>query len=289
MEKRETIRTMVRGTYDLQKLRIQMGNRIVANFRAKMGQAPGEKTETLDDDKLMLLAELKARYKRLTDGVATFPRQATFTGDDLISDYSELCLLRHYLTIERSEVEHFRDFEKALREFPVWTQFMEGVRGVGPAIAGVIISEIDIAKCKYASSIWAYAGLDVAADGRGRSRRKEHLVEREFTDKDGKPATRQGVTFNPFLKTKLIGVLGPSFVKQPADRCPYRGVYDNYKHRLETDPKHADKSKGHRHNMAVRYMVKRFLADLYAAWRTLEGLPVQPEYHEAKQGHTHAA
>jgi hypothetical protein len=41
--------------------------------------------------------------------------------------------------------------------------------------------------------------------------------------------------------------------------------------------------------MALRYMVKRFLCDLYANWRKLEGLPVESEYHEGKLGHKHAA
>ncbi len=33
------------------------------------------------------------------------------------------------------------------------------------------------------------------------------------TDKDGKPAQRKSITFNPFLKSKLIGVLGSSFLR----------------------------------------------------------------------------
>ena len=41
------------------------------------------------------------------------------------------------------------------------------------------------------------------------------------------------------------------------------------------------------HNMAVRYAVKRFLADLYVAWRTLEGLPVATEYSVGKLGIVH--
>jgi len=41
--------------------------------------------------------------------------------------------------------------------------------------------------------------------------------------------------------------------------------------------------------MAIRFMVKRFLVDLYFAWRTLDGLPVEPEYQESKLGHKHAA
>jgi hypothetical protein len=50
-----------------------------------------------------------------------------------------------------------------------------------------------------------------------------------------------------------------------------------------------EKSKGQRHNMAMRYMVKMFLIDLYTKWRTLEGLPVSVPYSEAKLGIKHAA
>ena len=31
------LRTLVRGIYDIQKLRIQMGNRLVSNFKVKLG------------------------------------------------------------------------------------------------------------------------------------------------------------------------------------------------------------------------------------------------------------
>jgi hypothetical protein len=34
-------------------------------------------------------------------------------------------------------------------------------------------------------------------------------------------------------------------------------------------------------------MIKRFLVDLYKAWRPLEGLPVAPEYGEGKLGIIH--
>ena len=39
--------------------------------------------------------------------------------------------------------------------------------------------------------------------------------------------------------------------------------------------------------MAIRYMIKQFLADLYNAWRPLEGLEVAPTYAEAKLGIKH--
>lgn len=281
------IRTMVRGAYDIQKLRIQMGNRIVGNFKAKLGQEPGASEDDLGDDETNILKTLRERFKKITDGIKTFPRQASFKGDELINDFTELCLIAQYVDLENEEARHFSRLGSILRDYPIFVQFLDKVKGIGPAMAGVIVSEIDISKAQYPSSLWAYAGLDVASDGAGRSRKKEHLVERAYVDKEGKEAKRVGITFNPFLKTKLTGVLASSFLRAGNER--YSKLYGDYKHRLESHEKHKDKSKGHRHNMAMRYMIKRFLADLYVEWRTLEGLEVVPDYHEGKLGHRHAA
>ncbi len=373
----QNLKTIVRGAYDIQKLRIQMGNRIVGNFKAKLGQDAGEKEETLDEDAKQILDNLRTAFKKLTDGVSTFPKQKTFKGEGVISSFTELCLVAQYVGLEKHEKEHFKRLGQILREYPVFTGFLDDVNGVGPAMAGVIVSEIDISKAIYASSLWAYAGLDSVskwiwqrtsvikanlaaekpslvveteldaleaderciipdgeivlrgvadgacdrepqdgkyADARnecivkirrdgyefdclyrqfhcgGRSRRKEHLRDVEYKDKDGKTQTKKGITFNPFLKTKLTGVLGPSFLK--VKESPYKDVYYDYKHRLESHPKYGletDTSKGRRHNMAIRYAVKRFLVDLYVAWRTIEGLPVAEEYSKSKLGIEHAA
>tara|TARA_R110002020_G_scaffold24130_1_gene79673 strand:- start:1235 stop:2101 length:867 start_codon:yes stop_codon:yes gene_type:complete len=281
------LKTIVRGAYDIQKNRIQTGNRLVANFKAKLGQAPSEKEDTIDKEGQQVLLNLRRSHKLLTEGVAVFPRQATFKGDEVISNYTELCLVDNYLELEEQEKNHFRRLGHILKEYPVYNSFLHGVTGVGPAMAGVMISEIDITKAEYPSSLHKYAGLDVAPDGQGRSRKKEHLEDTEYTDKDGEVQIKKGITFNPFLKTKLVGVLGSSFIKQSPDKCVYRKIYDDYKHRLENMDAHKEKSKGHRHNMAVRYMVKMFLIDLYNAWRPLEGLPVAPTYSEAKLGKVH--
>ena len=281
------IRTMVRGAYDIQKLRIQMGNRIVGNFKAKLGQEPGESEEELGAEETKVLKLLRERYRKITDGVKTFPRQSTFKGDEVISDYTELCLLAQYVDLESEEARHFSRLGAILRDYPIFTEFLDKVKGIGPAMAGVIVSEIDITRAKYPSSLWAYAGLDVASDGKGRSRKKEHLVERDYTDKDGNPAKRVGITFNPFLKTKLTGVLASSFLRSGNEQ--YVKIYNDYKNRLVNHEAHKEKTKGHRHNMAMRYMIKQFLVDLYRVWRALEGLEVAPDYNEAKLGHRHAA
>ena len=124
-------------------------------------------------------------------------------------------------------------------------------------------------------------GLDVAGDGKGRTRKQEHLVDREYKDKNGNDATRKSITYNPFAKTKLMGVLAGSFL-----RCasPYAQVYKDYKQRLEHHPAHKEKTVAHRHQMAMRYMAKRFLVDLHAKWRALEGLEVTQEYAVRKLG-----
>ena len=241
------IKTMVRGAYDIQKLRIQMGNRIVANWKAKLGQAPSATEETLEEAEKTLLVQLRESFKKLADGVATLPRQSTFKGDELISTYTELVLIDQYLGLEQQETTQFKRLGNVLKDFSIYNEFLVNVYGVGPAMAGVIVSEINIHAAEYPSSLWKYAGLDVASDGQGRSRRKEHQEEATYLDKEKKEQTKMGITFNPFLKTKLVGVLGSSFIKQSAAKCPYRKIYDDYKHRLEHSPAHAEKSKGHRH------------------------------------------
>jgi len=135
------------------------------------------------------------------------------------------------------------------------------------------------------SSLWKYAGLDVAQDGKGRSKRKEHLIEVEYENAKGEQATKMSITYNPWLKTKLLGVLGASFLRAGDNK--YSQIYRDYKHRLENHKNHKEKTPGHRHRMAIRYMVKQFLADLYVEWRTMEGLPVSDPYHEAVLGHVH--
>lgn len=282
------LRIMTRSMYDLQKLRIETGNRIVAEWRNRLGQNPGEKTiESIDEAGQKLINALTSDYNRLTDGVVKLPTIKKFQPGKLIDSYALFMMVDTYNRLLNDESQLLKSIHKVVEQFPIWTQHLADVRGCGPLMAGVILSEIDIHKAKYPSSLWKFSGLDVAKDGRGRGRYKEHLTDSEYVDTHGEVQTKKGITFSPFLKTKLVGVLGSSFIKQPADKCKYRKIYDDYKHRLENNPNHTEKTKGHRHNMAVRYTVKMFLMDLHHAWRTLEGLSVPAPYHEAKLGLTH--
>ena len=278
------VRTVVRSAYDMQKMRMMFGLRIVNDFKARLGQEPSKKEDDLSPEAQKILKAMRAANERITDGVAKLPNtEDVYGGMPLIETKAQRLLVQQYDTMLGHEDAMFKELEKVLREFPIYTEYLKPeVKGCGPRIAGLLIGELDINK-PYPSCFHKYAGLDVGPDGRGRSRRKEHLVDVEYTDKDGKVATRKGITYNPQLKTQMWK-LAKSFVMAGGH---YREIYDAYKHRIETDPRHAEKTKGHRNNMALRYVAKMFLTDLHVRWREIAGLPVSKSYHEGKQGHVH--
>ena len=79
---------------------------------------------------------------------------------------------------KRAETKASNAIQANLDGIPIWDEFLSQVPGCGPRIAGNLIASIDISKARYASSLWKLCGYDVAQDGRGRSRRKEHLVDK---------------------------------------------------------------------------------------------------------------
>jgi hypothetical protein len=170
------------------------------------------------------------------------------------------------------EEELFKDIAKTVKLHPLWKNFLKGVKGCGESIGAVIITEFDINKAPTVSNLWSFSGL---APGKDRK------------------VKGQKCPYNQFLRAKLCGVLGSSFLKC---NSPYRIYYDDMKHRLESsdwgtaskNPTDKNRPKaGHQHKAATRYMIKMFLKDLYVAWRTLEGLPVREPYQEQYLGHQH--
>lgn len=264
------LKRAVRFFYDLQKLRIQAGNR-----------------NTAQDQPAILDEEDKE-----------------FIG--LISDKTK-------------EVEKLalNQVAKLLKGIPIYERFLKDVRGIGPTMAGVIISEISIEKAQTVSGLWAWCGLAVRDGVADRLKRGEKA------------------RYNPFLKSKIVRVAAECLIKSKSE---YTRFYYDYKHRKatmrvpvcmachgagvarETKKKIIDsegksveitdpnapkagskcrncngtgkdapwgKSDLHRHNAAMRYMMKMFLIDLYLKWRALEGLPVSEPYAAAKLGIRH--
>ena len=295
----DMLKSMLKGMYDIQKLRMAMGNRICANFYYKLGFKPGEKIVAfkLEKEAGKILKQLESEYKKITDGIASLRRSNVMKflsekDGGLISSMVEYALIENYMILRVQESQLAKEIGLFIDRFPIWTEYLKDVKGCGPVMTAVLLCTVDIHKCRYASSLEKYAGVDVVLIqkddgeivGEGRSRRAHHLVDREYIDKDGNLATRRSITYNPFLKTKLMGVLaGSLFIHNPE----YKEIYLGYYNRISNSPKHQDKKKGHLVNMAKRYMVKIFLHNLYAKWRALEGLEVVPPYAEAKLGLFH--
>jgi hypothetical protein len=323
------LRLQTFSAYDLQMLRMQCGLRLCANFRAKLKEEENDDEDAspesgeelaakkdatageLSEKAMKLIDMLKAEHRTLTEGVArnrTLPEERKFIGAALITEYTELVLVDQYLRIESNEKQQFRQLEATLVKLPIYHQFLRHIPGVGPAMAAVMISYFDPRKANRISNFWAYAGLDVGPDGRGRSRRAEHLIDREYIKKDGTKGTRKSVTYNPWLKSRLLGALATSMMRAKDSQHHYKRVYDWYRWRLETDPHRVritsaaykklykeDKEAAIKtwpplriHRASLRYMVKQLLVQFWTHWRQIEELPVTKTYHEEYHGHVHS-
>ena len=328
---REVIRNMVKNMYDLQNLRIAAGNR-----------------QQRVNSVIHLDKKSQAFFKRQMEHLDSLEKEA--------------------------EVEVFA----CVKTHPLWNAFMKDIKGLGPRMAGVILSEFDIHRATTVSKLWAVAGLGkerqwsvvfrerkalletvkvpaltpkgkqsksrgelrwknekrVKKDAQGNTewgkwsawhkptvkdskgklkdidvwatsansakgvipKPKDTVIEREFQSvelvsdrfESQKKHVGQYPSFNVWLRAKIIGVLADSFVKQRTPK--YRELYENYKERCNQQGVGKDqrwKSVGHVDNAARRFIAKRFLADLYNAWRTLEKLPVRAPYQEEYLGHKH--
>lgn len=233
------------------------------------------------------------RIGRTADGEQQNVEQRTFRLEDLemfkkIADDAK-----------EKEVECEKNLKRVLKRFPVWTEYLEGIKGVGTIAAGWIIGEFDIEKATTVSKMWQFAGLNPGlVKGKKRVDHEDGKVEFVETGEmiRGDKLTPGHVSpFNQNLRTALVGVLADGFIKQ--QNYYAMEFYYPYKARLEQEENTVlhvgkekqwkDVNKGHRDRAAKRYMIKMFLKDLYVAWRTIEGLPVRPSYQEEYLGHKH--
>lgn len=115
------------------------------------------------------------------------------------------------------------------------------------------------------------------------ARRKGDTEMVEYVAADGTKQMKRSITYNPIVKTKLMGVLPGCLIK--AKDPKYEQIYRDYKARLDNSAKCKDYTAGHKNMMAQRYMIKSFIRDLHTTWRELEGLPIYEPYEVAKLGH----
>lgn len=213
--------------------------------------------------------------------------------------------------LKKAENMALKDLEEQLYEIPFYTQKIKGnprYRGLGPKMSACILSLVDIHKAVNPSQVWSYAGLApvpaarcrfcnvvLKEDGGVTKHPAETWMKCSLKGKEMPPDTTyasgkkmmpvKGETlhYNPWLRSKLCGVLGPVMLQLGS---PYRKVYDDYKHRMVSSGKGV--SDAHRHQAAIRVMIKMLLLDLWTDWRLFLGLVARPSYQVEKLGHVYS-
>jgi len=263
-KKRYALRRAVKTYYDLQFLHTRVSNRI--GLKADGTRQNIEPREMLEDEYELFMAIRKTATKQMK--------------------------------------ELQEGMEISLQIFPLYTEWLLGVKGIGWLLSSVIIAEYDFEIATTVSKLWQFTGVNPGlVRGVKVKKKKDGSIERIVTDtmvRGDKLTSGFAAPFNQWLRTKILGVLGDSFLKQQT--MPYSQTYYDYKSRLENSDELVDEFVGngkikkvkwrdakriHRHQAAVRKMMKHFLQDLYVQARTLEGLPVRKPYDEEYLGKKH--
>lgn len=383
------VRVLVSNVYDLQKLRIATGNRLVQSFYLSMGISPSTSPDGADKDEKKMIDRLKADYKRISDGVSkeniTIKKsikilQSSEKKEDnlqVIRNEMDYKLVDSYMLLLNSEEQSIKVLDKFVQSHPLWDAFFKDIKGAGTLMAAMCIAYLDIRKARHVSSFFKYVGLDtvqdtdkdgnklfvtnndddvkhklrikygyindsgvdyigkvkktddftsegeqifLGEDGEVLTRYEvrrvidgedctvyeyiegEHEGEEyigdvwlsehgrrmgdtemfEYIDKNGNKALKRGITYNPVLKTKLMGVLSGCLLK--AKDPIYSTIYYDYRRRLDGGQRYKGYTDGRKNMMAMRYMIKQFLRNLWVTWRTLEGLEVTFPYEVSKLG-----
>ena len=180
-------------------------------------------------------------------------------------------LVWYHNRLYETEKELAKKLDAWSRNHPLRINFLSRIQGIGPVLSSGLIAWLSpIKRFPNISKLWKYCGL---APGQKRRR-------------------GQKLGYNPHLKT-LMWKVAASFEKQKPTKSFYRRVYDekknyylNRKDLREAVEKGVKGAKLHIRLLTMRYVAKRFLADMWVNWRKIEGLPITKPYAHTVLGHT---
>jgi len=221
----------------------------------------------------ILEQHLKLRIK-ISNQLLAFKRET----DDL--DPQDIEVLEKILKkISKKEKEAEKEIEKRLMKVKHNDPIIDAtmcVRSLGPGTAAYLAVYINVEKADHPSSLWQYVGYDKPSHSRYEK---------------GKAGGG-----NKKLRTALYR----SAISIIKSRSPYRDIYDQRKEKtskselvvktrlnngLLVEKAWKDTMKGHRHDDAIRVMMKRFLCHYWIVARKLKGLPVSEPYVQEHLGH----
>jgi len=278
------IRFLVENYYDIQKLRVETFNRIVAYVKS---HSTVETQAAIASHKINEPQKEYASHDEIETHLKS-ASQTTYETHDVFA--SKPSVLAHKIVAGKrkppKEISDLVGFHHTLHEtekqlkkrLDAWSKhhkirlnYLRHIKGIGPILSSALIAWLQpISRFPNISKLWAYCGLS-PTQKRQKGKR---------------------LNYNPRLKT-LMWKIATSFEKQKPEKSQYRRLYDKQKayylnrEDLKAKVKAKEKGiKGHIRNMTLRYVVKRFLADLWITWRKLEGLPITPPYIIGKGGHS---
>ena len=182
--------------------------------------------------------------------------------------------------IESLEEYHKKIVAKELKKYTIWNEYLKHIKGIGPSLAGGLISTIEnIKKFDTISALWAYFGYHVID---GKAPKKQKGKESNWNQKArsmcyliGEQFFRQrSPVFRELIDTEKERQLSRKYKKGELAKS-YKGY--------SKDDIHL--SKGHAQNRAFRKAVKIFLQTVWVKWRELDKLPLSEPYVVDKLQH----
>jgi len=297
----QQIRFLVESYYDIQKLRVETFNRIVAYVKSNLekfshtlcvSQWISASQNTLETQKrnasqkqnethvgvashshAETQSECASHIKREThkeDAVKpSVIAKALVSGK--IKPPKEISeLVWYHNSLYETEKQLAKRLNAWSKHHSIRIHFLNRIQGIGGVLSSGVIAWLSpISRFPNISKLWSYCGLAP----QHKRRRGEKLG------------------YNPRVKT-LMWKIATSFEKQNPAKSFYRRIYEQkkqyYMQRADLKQAMEQGQKGaklHIRLLALRYTAKRFLADLWLQWRRLEGLPVTKPYAHAVLGH----
>ena len=162
--------------------------------------------------------------------------------------------------IETSRKETEKQMAKLAKELPVYP-WIEGIRGAGALGLAQIVGESgDLSNYPDHSKLWKRLGLAVIDGGAQRRVSGADAEKHGYSPsrRSGDSLFKAGGDYADLLRQRktyeLEQAQAQGLTVLPAARIPAKG-------------RDAYRSEGHIHNRAKRYMEKRFIRDLWRAWR----------------------
>lgn len=342
------IRFLIRSFYEVQKVRVQTYNNIVAyvqysglydKLKEEAKKIPKVKAEENEEEELadqiqfeeqsQEQGETQINYaspkvnETQTENAEIRPKDVA---DDLIQgrlktkDPEINDMIWYYKALRSTEKELGKKLDHWSADHPLRVQYLSKIKGIGPIFSSGIIAYLSpISRFDTISKVWSYCGFSaihyesecedghkiistspltvcpVQIRGEGKGKRKPCGAKIIKSEKVNTPPRRKRgyyVAYNDKLKT-FMWKIGVSFLKQNPQRSYYRRLFEEKKKYYTNRPDLAKElkegkkgAKGHIHAMALHYVIKRFLANLWIKWREIEGLPTRKPYAIEYLGHT---